>query len=451
MNAEEKYIYMTETPVKRIIPKLAIPTIISMLVTSFYNMADSYFVAKLNTSATGAVGVVFSLMAVIQAVGFLFGQGSGVCVSQKLGEKDNDEASRLASTGFFGALLIGVIISVFGLIFRNSVVEILGATETIKPYAISYMSVILLGAPAIISSFVLNNQLRYQGNAIYAMVGLVSGAVINIALNPILMFVFDWGIVGAAVATVVSQYVSLVLLWIGTKKGSSVVISIMNFGFDIKRWYGIISKGFPSLARQGLASVATIALNIAAKKYGDSAIAAMSVISRVTMFINSALIGFGQGFQPVCAFNYGAKKYDRVIESFWFCIKVALVFLACTTVIGLVFAENIISMFTKDDMRVVEIGTKALRCASSVYITHSWIVISNMMLQATGKYIRGTILSSCRQGLCFLPLILILPRIMGLDGIVSCQMFADILSFIVAVPLSYGVLKEMKAQTNKMV
>lgn len=444
MSAEEKYVYMTQTPVKKLIPRLAIPTIISMLVTSFYNMADSYFVGKLNTSATGAVGVVFSLMAIIQAVGFMFGQGSGVCVSQKLASKENDEASRLASGGFFCALIVGTIIMIAGLIFREKIADFLGATETIKPYAISYMSIILLGAPAITTSFVLNNQLRYQGSATYAMVGIVSGGIINIVLNPILMFSLNMGITGAAVATIISQYFSLVLLWIGSKKGSAVQISIKNFDLNIHRWITIITKGCPSLARQGLASVAAIALNYAAKEYGDAAIAAMSVVSRVTMFINSALIGFGQGFQPVCAFNYGAKNYDRVINSFWFCIKVSIIFLTMTTLIGIFFAPNIVSMFTKNDVEVIDIGSRALRCVASVFVTNSWIVMSNMMLQATGKFVKGTILAAARQGLFFLPLIFIMPHIWGIDGIISCQMVSDVLTFILAIPLSVGVLKEMK-------
>ena len=441
---KDNYIHLTTRPVPRLVMSLAVPTIISMLVTSFYNMADTYFVGKINTQSTAAVGVVFSFMTIIQAVGFFFGHGSGNYISRRLGAQDIASAEKMAANGFFLAFLMGVVLAVLGLVFLTPLSLLLGSTPTILPYTEQYLGVILLGAPFMASSLVLNNQMRFQGNAAYAMVGIVSGAVINVVLDPILIFGFDMGIAGAAWATAISQFCSFVLLLFMVRRGGNIRIHYRNFTPTLFYIKEIIGGGTPSLARQGLASLSTMLLNVAAGAYGDAAIAGMSIVSRIGMFINSFLIGFGQGFQPVCGFNYGAKLYARVRQGFWFCVKVGFIFLLLCAVAGFGYAEEIVELFRKGDAAVIDTGAAALRWQLVTYPFGAWIIISNMMLQTIRKPVRATILSSARQGLFFVPLIFILPHFFGLQGVEMCQAVADMLTFLLAIPLTCGVLVEMK-------
>ena len=438
---ELKYKRMTEPPVSKLICKLAVPCIISMLVTAFYNMADTYFVGMLKSNAaTGAVGVVFSMMAIIQAVGFFFGQGSGNYISRELGKKNYQEASNMAATGFYAALATGLVICIIGQIFLEPLAYLLGSTPTILPYTEAYLRVILFGAPWMTASLVLNNQLRFQGSASYAMVGIVSGAILNIALDPLMIFVLDMGVAGAGWATIISQFVSFCLLLRGCSKGSNIQIRIRNVKVKWFYFKMIIRGGLPSLARQSLASIATICLNHAAQPYGDAAIAAMGVVQRVTMFGFSAMLGFGQGFQPVCGFNYGAGLYTRVKEGFWFCVKISLVFLAGVGVIGYIFAPQLVALF-RDDPAVIEFGTRALRFQCMTLWVQSWVVMSNMMLQSIGKTVPATFLAVARQGLFFVPFILILPLFMDALGIQVAQSAADLLTFFCAIPIQMKVLK----------
>lgn len=443
-STKDNYLYLTTTPVPRLIVSLAVPTIISMLVTSFYNMADTYFVGKINTQSTAAVGIVFSVMSIIQAVGFFFGHGSGNYISRKLGAQETGNAEKMAATGFFWALFMGIFLAVVGLIFLTPLSLALGSTPTILPYTEKYLGIILLGAPFMTASLVLNNQIRFQGNAAYAMVGIVSGAVINVILDPILIFVFDMGISGAALATVISQICSFSLLLYMGRKGGNIRIRFKNFTPSLAFIKEIIGGGTPSLARQGLASVATILLNVAAGTYGDAAIAGMSIVTRIAMFINAFLIGFGQGFQPVCGFNYGAGLYARVRQGFWFCVKVGFIFLLVCALAGMGFAEEIVSLFRKGDPDVIAVGAAALRWQFITFPLGSWIVMSNMMLQTIRKPVKATIISSARQGLFFIPLIFILSHYLGLQGVEMCQAVADLLTFILAIPLTCSVLNEMK-------
>ncbi|MBR2042550.1 MAG: MATE family efflux transporter [Oscillospiraceae bacterium] len=440
---EEKFIKMTEAPIPGLIAKLAVPCIISMLVTAFYNMADTFFVGQLKSnSATGAVGVVFSMMAIIQAVGFFFGHGSGNYISRELGKKNYKEAENMAATGFFTAFAAGTFIMILGEVFIEELAYLLGSTETILPYTIDYLRAILLGAPWITTSFVLNNQLRFQGSASYAMVGITCGAVLNIALDPLLIFTLDMGIAGAGYATVVSQFVSFCVLLIGMQRNGGIKISIRNFKFEWHYYKNIIGGGFPSLARQGLASVATITLNHAAGPYGDAVIAAMGVVQRIVMFGASAMIGFGQGFQPFCGFNFGAGLYDRVKKGFFFSVKTSAVFLLGVSVLGFIFAPNLISLF-RDDPDVIRIGATALRFQCITFATHSWIVMSNMMTQVIGKSVQATFLASARQGLFFIPAVLVLSELFGIAGIQLAQAAADLCTFLFAIPIQLKVLKEI--------
>jgi len=445
---EKKYRLMTETPVKPLVCKLAVPTIISMLVTSFYNMADTFFVGRIGTSASAAVGISFSLMAIIQATGFFFGHGSGNFISRALGRHDYDSAEKMASTGFFSALIGGAVIMLLGLIFLDPLAIMLGSTETILPYAKDYLRIILIGAPYMCASLVLNNQLRFQGNAMYAMYGIASGAVINIALDPLLIFVFDMGIAGAALATIISQFVGFVLLWIGTHKGGSIVIRPRNFKPSLELYRIIIKGGSPSLLRQGLGSVATICLNFSAGVYGDAAIAGMSIVTRIMQFANSCLIGFGQGFQPVCGFNYGAKKFDRVKEAFWFCVKLSSAVLLVLAVVGLVFSSPIVAVF-RNDPEVIAVGEVALRMQCITFPLAGWIVMSNMMAQTIGKAVKASFLAVCRQGLFFIPMVILLPRFFGIFGLEVSQAVADVISFAVAIPMQLGILKEMNESSGE--
>ncbi len=445
---EQKYKLMTETPIKPLVCKLAVPTIISMLVTSFYNMADTFFVGRIGTSASAAVGIVFSLMAIIQATGFFFGHGSGNYISRALGRQDNESAAQMAATGFFSALIAGLVIMAGGLIFLDPLAIALGSTETILPYAKDYMRIILIGAPFMTSSLVLNNQLRFQGNAVYGMVGITSGAVLNIALDPLLIFVFDMGIAGAALATVISQFVGLCLLWIGSRRGSSIAIRLRNFKPSLMLYQQMTKGGAPSLLRQGLNSVATICLNFSAGIYGDAAIAGMSIVTRIMQFANSCLIGFGQGFQPVCGFNYGAKKYGRVKEAFWFCVKLSTIVLLVLAIVGFTFSPQIVSIF-RDDPEVIAVGKIAMKMQCITFPLAAWIVMCNMMTQTIGKAVRASFLAMARQGLFFIPAVLILPRLFGLFGLEISQAVADVITFALAIPLQRKTLKEMDDEMSK--
>lgn len=448
MSQDEKYRMMTENPIPGLIGRLAVPTIISMLVTSFYNMADTFFVGRIGTSATAAVGVAFPVMAVIQALGFFCGHGSGNSISRKLGAQENDAAGELAATGFFVGMILGLLVLVLGLLFLTPLSRILGSTDTILPYTREYLGIILVGAPWMTAQFVLNNQIRFQGNAFYAMIGVGTGAVLNIILDPILIFGFRMGISGAALATVFSQLISFFLLLAGVHFSGCIPIRLKNVRFHRERLREIAGGGLPSLFRQGLGSVATMTLNIAANPYGDAAIAAMSVVSRIFMFAISALIGFGQGFQPVCGFNYGAKKYGRVREAFWFCVKVSTIFLFALSILGFLLSGHLIGIF-RDDPEVIRIGTAAVRFQCATLILNGWIVMNNMMTQTMGKTFYASLLASARQGLFFIPILLILPRILGLIGIQAAQAAADLFAFLLSVVLYRKVTAELNAEEEK--
>ena len=444
----EKFHKMTQTPVGRLICQLALPCIISMLVTSFYNMADTFFVGKLDSdAATGAVGVVFSLMAVIQAIGFFFGHGSGNFISRELGKQNFEDASNMAATGFFSALGAGLVLCILGQIFLEPLAYLLGSTDTILPYAKAYMRIILIGAPWMTASLVLNNQLRFQGSAAYGMVGITSGAVLNIALDPLLIFVLDMGVAGAALATIISQFVSFCLLMVGCGKGGNLHIHISRVQLKWPYYRQIIRGGLPSLARQGLASVATICLNLAAKPYGDAAIAAMGVVQRIMMFGASAMIGFGQGFQPVCGFNYGAMLYDRVKKGFWFCVKTSSVFLFAISALGFAFAPQLVALF-RDSPEVISIGATALRFQCATFCFQGWVVMSNMMLQTIGRTGPATFLAMARQGIFFIPLVWLLSHLLGLTGIQMTQMVSDTLTLACAIPIQIKALRELSAPSG---
>lgn len=445
MTKEEKLKQMTETPVEKLVPRLAIPTIISMLVTSIYNMADTFFVSQIGTSASGAVGIMFSAMAMIQAIGFTLGMGSGNYISRSLVNRDDETSGRAASTAFFTAGVIGLLLAVFGTIFSKPMVYFLGATDTIAPYAQAYARYIMLAAPFMMTSFVMNNILRAQGNALFSMVGITVGGILNMILDPILIFIFHMGISGAAIATMVSQIVSFgILLYQCNVQKGCIRIQISKFTPTFAMYGEILHAGLPSFCRQGLASIAVVVLNYAAGPYGDAAIAAMSIVSRFMMFVNSSLIGFGQGFQPVCGFNFGAKRYDRVLKAYWFCVKVAVIMLSCFGVIAFVFSKPIVTAFRREDAQVIEIGTLALRLQLLTMPFQAWVIMVNMLTQSIGYGFRASLVAMGRQGLFLIPSLLILPQSLGVLGLQIAQPVADMLTFVLATVIVTGVLKELK-------
>ena len=450
-SSQDKQTRMLESSPEHLICSLALPTIISMLVTTFYNMADTFFVTKLSssaTSATGAVSVVFSYMAIVQAFGFFFGHGSGNFISRELGKNNTREAEKMAATGFFSALFFGFFLMIVGLLFLEPMARFLGATDTILPYAKTYLAIILLVTPYMTAALVLNNQLRFQGNAMFAMIGITAGGLLNVALDPLLMFVFDLGIAGAAIATSFSQLVSFILLYIGTVRSDNLKIRRKNFSPSWKNYRILFNGGVPSLARQGLSSVANIVLNWVAHPYGDAAIAALAICSKLMGFASSVLIGFGQGFQPVCGFNYGAGRYDRVIRSFWFCVRTAFVGLLLVSATGYLFAEPLVGLFKTDDPQVALLAAKTLRWQVLTLPTSCWVVLANMMLQTIGQAGKATVLAMARQGLMFIPAVLILPLFLKLNGILCAQAVADLLSFLLALPLTISVLRDMQRRLS---
>ena len=456
----KKYVRMTTEPVRRLVFRLAIPTIISMLVTALYNIADTFFVGRIGTQATAGVGLVFPVMTIMQAFGFFFGQGSGNYISRKLGSREMDKAETMAATGNLCALLFGAVFAVSGILLRPVLLPLLAGSNADKldaltlAYAGDYLTVILIGAPFLCMSCVLNNQLRFQGNAFFSMIGLVSGAVINCALDPLLIFVFDLKVTGAALATIISQFISCALLFVGTLRSDSLKIHLRKFRPNLYYLKNIAIGGFPSLSRQGLASIATLCLNAAAgaayTANPDAAIAAFSVVGKIMMFGFSALLGFGQGFQPVCGFNYGARKYARVREAYLFVLKTGILFLLAVSAAGFLLADKAIALF-RDDPAVIAVGRIAMRCQCVTFPLMAVVTMTNMLYQNIGRVVGATLLAIARQGLMFIPVVLILPRLFAepIWGVYLAQPMADLFAFGLAVPLAVRMMRELKRRENE--
>lgn len=445
----DNYTFLTQAPVHQVIGKMALPTIISMLVTSLYNMADTYFVGKINTQCTAAVGVVFSLMAIIQAVGFMFGHGSGNYISRKLGAKQRDLAQRMASTGFCYSMSAGLVIAVLGLVFLTPLSKTLGATPTILPYTEQYLGIVLIGAPFMTGSLTLNNQMRFQGNAAFAMYGIVSGAALNVLLDPLFIFVFGMGIKGAGLATLISQTCGFCILLLMTRRGGNLRPHPRHYSPSLSLVKEILYGGTPSLSRQGLGSAATIMLNVAAGAYGDAAIAGMSIVNRISFFFYSVIIGTGQGFQPLCGFCYGARRYDRVSEGYRYCVKVGTIFLTVIAVVCFVFATPIVAEF-RHDPEVVAVGRVAMRWQALTYPLIATIVLTNMLMQTIRKPVSANIVAAARSGLFFIPLIIVLPIFFGLKGVEMCQAFSDICAFALSAPIAHHAFRQMRRLQQTM-
>ena len=416
-----QYEKLVLTPVEKLIPALAVPTVISMMVTMIYNLVDAFFVGKLGTSASAAIGIVLGVQSIIQAFGFMLGHGSGSLISFHLGKGNREHADMLLATSFFTAMGFSVLLSLFCFAFLTPLMRLMGSTDTILPFSRNYATYILISGPALMCSCVLNNVMRYEGKAVLAMVGLVSGGVLNMLGDPILMFGLGLGIDGA---------------------GLSTQISIRNYTRDIRELINILKVGFPSLIRQMLNSVSTMTLNNCAMPYGDAAIAAMSIVGRITMFIGSAMIGIGQGFQPVSAYNYGGEKYARLRRAFYFTFRLGMVFLGILGILGMIAPGPVVHVF-RDDPKVVEIGATALRFQCVAVLFQPFTVTANMMFQAVGRSRVASFLATLRSGLCYIPILLILPRFTGLLGIQSAQMWSDFLTLLISVPFVVRFFREI--------
>ena len=434
---------MTEEPVGKLIISLGIPTTISMLITNIYNMADSFFVSKISLSAGGATSVVFGLMAILQAFGFMFGHGSGSYISRALGAKDNHKASIYASTGVLWGFLSGLIIQIIGISFLTPLMRLLGSTDTILPYSKHYGLCILIAAPFMTTSCVLNNILRYEGRANLAMIGLTTGGILNIILDPIFIFTFNWGILGAGIATALSQFISFCILSFFFIKGKTQSkLSTKFLTRNLLFLKNIIITGLPSLCRQGLNSVSTMLLNYQCKAYGDAVIASMGYVSRITGLIFSVGLGIGQGFQPFSGYNYGAKKFKRLKEGTLFTLFFGGGFLTVLSICFFIFAPNVISIF-RTEQQVIEIGSTALRfyCISLIFFPVS--VVTTMLFQSIGKNVSALILSCLQSGLFFIPLCITLTLAFKVLGIQLSQPIAYTLSAFVSTPYLFNFLRKL--------
>ena len=438
---QKQFKRMTEAPVRPLILKLAIPTTVSMLVTGIYNTADTYFVSQLGKSQSGAVSVVFSLMALIQAIGFTLGMGSGSILSRSLGAKDKDTAGKALSTSFFSALGIGTLITIFGMIFLEPIMNMLGSTPTALPYAKTYASYILFGAPIMMGTYVLNNLWRWEGKAVFSMIGIGLGGVLNIFLDPLMINVFDLGVAGAAIATLMSQCISFCLLLVPViLKKNIAKLSIRLFSKDLSFHGNIWFTGLPSLLRQGLASISTIFLNQQGGGLaGDAALSAMGIFSKVTMLIFCVLLGIGQGYQPVLGYNFGAKKWDRMKTAFTFTWIFGTIVMFVFAVPLFFFAPQLVPLFI-DDAEVISIGSRALQLEAFILPLLTVNVMCNMTFQSMGERFKASFLSCLRQGIYFIPCIFILPRFFGIHGIELVYPVCDLLSCATSIPFALHFL-----------
>lgn len=448
VSTDSQYKRMTETPVPRLVITLGIPTTISMLITNIYNMADSYFVSQESLSAGGATSIVFGIMSIIQAFGFMFGHGAGSHISRQLGGKNTQKANNYASTGFFTAIWCGLVIMSAGLIFSRPLMILLGSTPTILPHSMKYAFWIFLAAPAMTASCVLNNILRYEGKATLAMIGLTTGGILNIFLDYMFVVRLKMDINGAGLATAISQYVSFCILlsvFLLGKTQSKLRVSNISPEFYILK--DIIVTGLPSLARQGLNSISVMVLNMQAEEFKDAAIAAMGYVSRTSSLIFSVGLGIGQGFQPVSAFNYGAKKYSRVKKSTYFTAIFGAAFMGVLSALCFAFAPEIIELF-RSEKEVIDIGSVGLRiqCAFLMFLPIS--VVSTMLFQSIGKSVPALVLSCLQSGLVFIPLCLILPQFLGVLGIQLSQPIAYFITALVSLPITLRFLKRLPADNG---
>ena len=446
MNSTELYYEkMTKTRVSSLIIRLGIPTTISMLVTSIYNMADTYFVGTLGKSAQAATGILFTLQAIIQAIAFMLGQGAGTMVSKALADKNKHEASEYVSTAFFTGFGAGLVLTIVGFVFLKPFMRLLGSTETILPYACDYGFWVLFSCPFMIASLVLNNCLRYEGKAFYSMIGLTTGGILNIFGDYFLVPAL--GVYGAGLSTAVSQIISFTILLTAYIKMAQSSILPRYISRSAKVYFSICKVGFPAMIRQGLSSISQGLLNNLTKPFGDAAIAAMSVVNRFTMFILCVGLGIGQGYQPVAAFNYRAKEYNRVKKGLTVTMGLGFILVSLIAIPGFIFAKEIVTAFQKNP-EVIEIGTYALRWATVGAMFLPLSVPVNMLYQSIRNVKISSFLSLMRSGLAFIPVLIVSTHFLGLVGIQISQPIADMITGLVSMPFTLHFLFKDNSTMN---
>ena len=444
ISADEMHIQMTTKPVGKLVLSMAVPNIVAMLVSSVYNMVDTYFVSQVSISASAAVGIVFPLFFIIQAVSMTFAIGGGSYIARSLGKGDVDTANKTFSTSFILSVGIGSIIGVLSIIFMTPLMKFLGATPTALPYALDYAFYVIIATPFFSASFVLQAILRQEGSARLAMFGMAAGSILNMILDPLFIFTFDLGIKGAALATSLSQMISFIILFTFILRNKSITkLKVSLFTLNKKILGEIIKIGSPSFIQMGILSIAPILLNKAASAYGDIALGSIIIVNRIITNIVSAVNAYGQGFQPVCGYNYGAKYFDRVRNAFKFTVTTSVLVLTGIGIIGYIFAPQIMVLFRGDDPEFIRIGSTIMRASCVTLPLVTYITISNMLFQSCGKALKAAILSLSRQGFCFLPYILILPNYFHLNGVIFSQPLADLTTFLISIPLTIGLFKEL--------
>lgn len=427
--------------------KTSIPTIIGMLVMVIYNLTDTFFVGILNNkSMTAAIGIVFSFMSFIQAIGFWFGYGSGNIMSKKIGENEEKEAEIISSIGILFAIVIGILIAILSWFFVLPLSKFIGgsASENLLNFTVEYLKVIIISIPFGLYSITLYNQLRLCGNVKDGMIGLLIGMVVNMVLDPVLMFGFKFGFIGAGCATLIGQITGCIVLTNLSEKNGNIAVDLKKTRINKDRVYHILAGGMPNFSRQSITSIALILLNVVAAKYGDGVIAALTISSRILALAYMIMIGWGQGFQPICAMNYGAKQYDRVKKAFKFAVIGGTLFLIIAAILLYVFSEPLIKTMSNDN-EVILVGAEILRMQCITMPLLGYFAISSMLMQNIGQYFWASIISISRQGIFYIPLLYILSNILGQFGIYLLQPVADVLSFGLAVI----VVREIKFANDK--
>ena len=415
--------------------KTSIPTIIGILVMVIYNLTDTFFVGILNNkSMTAAIGIVFSFMSFIQAIGFWFGYGSGNIMSKKIGENEEKEAEIISSIGILFAIVIGILIAILSWFFVLPLSKFIGgsASENLLNFTVEYLKVIIISIPFGLYSITLYNQLRLCGNVKDGMIGLLIGMAVNIVLDPVLMFVFKFGFIGAGYATLIGQITGCIVLTNLSGKNGNIAVNLKKVRINKDRVYHILAGGMPNFSRQSITGIALILLNVVAAKYGDGVIAALTISSRIVALAYMIMIGWGQGFQPICAMNYGAKQYDRVKKAFKFAVVGGTLFLIMAAILLYVFSELFIKTMSNDN-EVILVGSEILRMQCITMSLLGYFAISSMLMQNIGQYFWASIISISRQGIFYIPLLYILSNIFGEFGIYLLQPVADVLSFGLAV------------------
>ncbi len=435
---------MMNEPIPRLITKMALPTIVAFIINSVYSLADTYFVSSLGTNATAAVSVNASLDQLIMMCGSMLAVGANSYIARLLGKGDKEKASQVLSTAFFGAFGFGAILMVIGNLLMVPMVRLLGATPTCETYSIDYATYVLYAAPFMAANFVMNQCLRSEGSATRSMLGMGLGGILNCFLDPIFIFGFDMGVAGASLATAISKCISFcILIFPYITHRSLLHLSIRH----VRPSWDIISEiakvGSSSLFRNGLAIVSGIALNSIAGDISDSVLAAVGVCTKVMMFPFGIILGFAQGFQPVAGFNWGAKRYDRVRDSYHFSARVSLIGGIIMAVGLVIFADELIVAFAGTDAEMLRMGTICMISQAICLPIHGWVTVVNMLCAGLGRAKDALILSTARQGTCFLPILYPLFWLLGAIGVACTQAIADLLSVALAIPILRSVQKDI--------